>query len=131
MKSVCSAWRVDEGWQLAANAVLPESSNHINVDDVVIGGIRGIRVLDSLLDGGVEGIDCRVNCSDEHRIEGGLGRKQMRIASHHNERPGRRICHLGIQVCEIVAEVCQLAACYLDGSYALGCSGCTRGQHIG
>src|SRR5829696_4064650 len=45
MKSVCSAWRVDEGWQLAANTMLPESSNHIDVDDVVIGGIRGIRGL--------------------------------------------------------------------------------------
>ena len=62
----------------------------------------------------------------------GGGLKQVRIASHHNSRLGRRICHVGIQVCEIAAETPrqQVAVRRL---IALGsrpaCRVSTRGQH--
>ncbi len=87
----------------AANAVSRELCDHVNVVDIDIGVIRDA---DSLLDGAIEGIHCRVNCIDV-KSKGLSGLKQVRIASDHHSRPRRRFRHFGIQVCEIAAELRQ------------------------
>jgi hypothetical protein len=81
---------------LAANAVSLERVNHINVEHVDARGLRR----GSMLDGGIELIRCRVDCSKR----GIDGLKQMWLASHHNSCLWRRVCHFGVQVCEMAAE---------------------------
>ena len=81
-----------------------EFFGHVNVGDVVV-----IGIFDSILDGFVKG-----SCRFIKRCDDGIVRvrlKQVRIASHHNERVRRRICHVAIQAREIAAEVCQLLVC--------------------
>src|SRR5829696_928951 len=116
VKSVWTGRRVDERYRGAANAVSHERVGHINVDDVVVGGIHSIRVVDSLLGGGIELINCRVDRS----IQGIDGLKQMRIASHYNQRLRRRVCYVGIQVCEILAERRQYCEPFVDFTLAIG-----------
>ncbi len=87
---------------------------HVNVVDIDIGVIRNA---DSLLDGAIELINCRVDCDDDGRIDrGGRGLKQVRIARHHNSRPGRRFRHLGIQHCEIAGQA-SATGCVRPGSH--------------
>jgi hypothetical protein len=47
----------------------PELFRHVNVDDVDIGGMHHGN---SVLDGGVEGIHCVVDCFDDGRVRGSL-----------------------------------------------------------
>jgi hypothetical protein len=70
VKSLCTAWRIDEGYQRSASAMPPESYGHIHVDEVDTGGPRG---LNSLLDGVVEENRCEIYRIDDVRIRSAEG----------------------------------------------------------
>ena len=101
-----------------------ESCGHVNVNDVDAAVLcRFHRCLDREIQGSRRAVDLGL----EAKVRIALDKlKQKRIASDHDERVGRRVCHLRIQVCETAPEHtlaprrhCQQRKCSIDCSLAL------------
>ena len=128
MEGVCSSFRrVYEGHSAAANTVVVESCGHVSVNDVdaaVLGGFH--RCLDCEIQGSRRAVDLGL----EGKVRIALDElKLKRIASDHDERVGRLVCHFRVQVCETAPEhtlaprrYCQQRKCVIDCSLAL-CGG--------
>ena len=103
MEGVCSSLRwVDEGRSAAANTVAVESCGDVNVNDVDAALLGGFH---RCLDREIQGSRSLVDLGLEGQVRIVLGKlKQKRIASDHDERVGRRVCHLRVQICETAPE---------------------------